>query len=101
GCARECAGECVNRAAAVDDAGWFATRDRASLDADGFLFIEGRSDDTIIRGGENIGPAEAEEVRRCDDGSADVAVVGLPDEEWGQVIAAVIVPRAGVALDAE
>ena len=51
-------------AAAVDDAGWFATRDRASIDADGFLFIEGRADDTIIRGGENIAPAEIEEVLR-------------------------------------
>jgi len=94
-------GEYLNRAAAVDDAGWFATRDRASIDADGFLFIEGRADDTIIRGGENIAPAEIEEVLREHDGIADVAVVGLPDEEWGQVIAAVIVPRAGATLDAE
>jgi acyl-CoA synthetase (AMP-forming)/AMP-acid ligase II len=94
-------GEYLNRAAAVDDAGWFATRDRASIDADGFLFIEGRADDTIIRGGENIAPAEIEEVLREHDGIADVAVVGLPDEEWGQVIAAVIVPRAGASLDAD
>jgi acyl-CoA synthetase (AMP-forming)/AMP-acid ligase II len=94
-------GEYLNRAAAVDDAGWFATRDRASIDADGFLFIEGRADDTIIRGGENIAPAEIEAVLREHEGIADVAVVGLPDEEWGQVIAAVIVLRAGVALDAD
>jgi len=94
-------GEYLNRDAAVDDSGWFATRDRASIDADGFLFIEGRADDTIIRGGENIAPAEIEAVLREHDGIADVAVVGLPDEEWGQVIAAVIVPRSGAALDAE
>ena len=94
-------GEYLNRAAAVDDAGWFATRDRASIDGDGFLFIEGRADDTIIRGGENIAPAEIEEVLREHDAIADVAVVGLPDEEWGQIIAAVIVLRAGVALDAD
>jgi acyl-CoA synthetase (AMP-forming)/AMP-acid ligase II len=73
----------------------------ASIDADGFLFIEGRADDTIIRGGENIAPAEIEEVLREHDGIADVAVVGLPDEEWGQIIAAVIVTRAGTELDAE
>ena len=94
-------GEYLNREAAVDEAGWFATRDRASIDADGFLFIEGRADDTIIRGGENIAPAEIEAVLREHEGIADVAVVGLPDEEWGQVIAAVIVARAGVALDAD
>ena len=94
-------GEYLNRDAAVDAAGWFATRDRASIDGDGFLFIEGRADDTIIRGGENIAPAEIEEVLRGHDGIADVAVVGLPDEEWGQIIAAVIVTRAGTELDAE
>ena len=93
-------GEYLNRAAAVDDAGWFPTRDRARLDADGFLFIEGRADDTIIRGGENIAPAEIEEVLRTHDAVADAAVFGLPDEEWGQIIAAVIVRKPGHDLDA-
>src|SRR5690606_10376355 len=46
----------------LDDQGWFCTKDRGWLDADGYLFIEGRADDTIIRGGENIAPAEIEEV---------------------------------------
>jgi len=94
-------GEYVGRAAAVDDAGWFATRDRAFVDAEGFLFIEGRADDTIIRGGENIAPAEIEEVLRTHDAVADVAVLGLPDEEWGQIIAAVVVLRPGPEPDAE
>jgi acyl-CoA synthetase (AMP-forming)/AMP-acid ligase II len=94
-------GEYLNRAAAVDDAGWFPTRDRARLDADGFLFIEGRADDTIIRGGENIAPAEIEEVLRAHEAVADAAVFGLPDEEWGQIIAAVIVRKPGHDLDAE
>lgn len=94
-------GEYLGRDAAVDAAGWFATRDRAWIDADGFLFIEGRADDTIIRGGENIAPAEIEEVLRQHDAVADAAVVGLPDEEWGQIIAAVIVRKPGHEVDAE
>ncbi|MBV8461912.1 MAG: long-chain fatty acid--CoA ligase [Acidimicrobiales bacterium] len=86
---------------ALDEEGWFPTRDRGWVDEHGFLFIEGRADDTIIRGGENIAPAEIEEVLLACDGVADAAVVGLPDEEWGQRLAAVVVPRAGAALDAE
>ena len=75
----------------VDHEGWFPTKDRGWVDADGYLFIEGRADDTIIRGGENIAPAEIEDVLRRHDAVLDVAVVGIPDDEWGQEIAAVIV----------
>ncbi|MCU1692807.1 MAG: long-chain fatty acid--CoA ligase [Frankiales bacterium] len=81
--------------------GWFATRDRAWLDDEGFLFIEGRSDDTIIRGGENIAPAEVEHVLQLHEDVADAAVVGLPDEEWGQRIAASVVLRTGAAATPE
>jgi len=88
-------GEYRGLGATVDEAGWFATRDRAWVDDDGYLFIEGRADDTIIRGGENIAPAEIEEVLRRHGGVADAAVVGLPDEEWGQRIAAAVVTRPG------
>jgi acyl-CoA synthetase (AMP-forming)/AMP-acid ligase II len=93
-------GEYAGREAPLDAAGWFPTRDRGRLDADGYLFIEGRSDDTIIRGGENIAPAEIEEVLLQHPGIAQCAVVGVPDDEWGQRIAAVVVPRPGVTLDA-
>jgi acyl-coenzyme A synthetase/AMP-(fatty) acid ligase len=65
------------------------------VDADGFLFIEGRSDDTIIRGGENIAPAEIEDVLLTHPAVAEAAVVGVPDEEWGQRLAAAVVLRAG------
>jgi acyl-CoA synthetase (AMP-forming)/AMP-acid ligase II len=82
----------------LDAEGWFATRDRGSLDDQGFLFIEGRSDDTIIRGGENIAPAEIEEVLLAHPEIVQCAVVGLPDEEWGQSIAAAIVTRQGSDL---
>ncbi len=87
--------------AAPDPGGWFCTRDRGHLDADGYLFIEGRADDTIIRGGENIAPAEVEEVLMRHDAVADCAVVGIPDEEWGQRVAAavVLVPSADVSVD--
>jgi len=71
--------------------GWFATRDRGRLDADGYLFIEGRDDDTIIRGGENIAPAEIEDVLLAHPGIAEAAVVGVPDPEWGQRLVAVLV----------
>ena len=84
----------------VDAEGWFPTRDRGWLDADGYLFIEGRSDDTIIRGGENIAPAEIEEVLLRHPDVSRCAVVGVPDDEWGQRIAAVIVLREGAQPDA-
>ena len=70
---------------------WFVTRDRGWLDEQGYLFVEGRADDTIIRGGENIAPAEIEEVLLRHDHVADCAVVGVSDEEWGQRIAAAVV----------
>ena len=71
--------------------GWFATRDRGYLDSEGYLFIEGRADDTIIRGGENIAPAEIEDVLLQHGDVSDCAVVGIEDEEWGQRIAAAVV----------
>jgi acyl-CoA synthetase (AMP-forming)/AMP-acid ligase II len=83
------------------DDGWFATRDQGWLDADGYLFIEGRADDTIIRGGENVAPAEIEDVLAGHPGVADVAVVGPPDDEWGQRIVAVVVPVPGAAPDGD
>ncbi|MGV0684631.1 AMP-binding protein [Mycolicibacterium thermoresistibile] len=87
-------GEYLGSGSVLDGAGWFPTRDRARIE-DGFLYIGGRADDTIIRGGENISPAEIEDVLVHHDGVREVAVVGLPDEEWGERICAVIVPVDG------
>jgi acyl-CoA synthetase (AMP-forming)/AMP-acid ligase II len=84
-------GQSALDARALDAGGWFATRDRGRLDAEGYLFIEGRSDDTIIRGGENIAPAEIEDVLLACPGIAEAAVVGVPDPEWGQRLVAVVV----------
>ncbi|MDZ7675382.1 MAG: fatty acid--CoA ligase family protein [Acidimicrobiales bacterium] len=92
-------GEYVGKGTSLDEAGWFPTRDRGWLDDDGYLFIEGRGDDTIIRGGENVAPAEIEEVLLDHPDIAACAVVGVPDDEWGQRIAAAIVVRDGSSLD--
>ncbi len=85
----------------LDENGWFPTKDIAMLDEDGYLFIGGRSDDTIIRGGENIAPAELEEVLIEHSHVRDVAVVGVEDPQWGQAIVAVVVPAAGIDPDPE
>jgi acyl-CoA synthetase (AMP-forming)/AMP-acid ligase II len=85
----------------LDGAGWFPTRDLAAQDGDGYLFIAGRSDDTIIRGGENIAPAEIEDVLIEHPDVDAVAVVGAEDPHWGHAIVAVVVPVAGVTPDPE
>lgn len=85
----------------LDENGWFPTKDIAILDEDGYLFIGGRSDDTIIRGGENIAPAELEDVLIEHSHVRDVAVVGVEDPQWGQAIVAVVVPAAGIDPDPE
>ncbi len=85
----------------LDEDGWFPTRDVALLDDEGYLFIGGRSDDTIIRGGENIAPAELEEVLIEHPAVRDVAVIGVDDPQWGQAIVAVVVPAAGIDPDPE
>ena len=94
-------GEYAGRENPLDDEGWFPTRDRGWVDDDDYLFVEGRSDDTIIRGGENIAPAEVEEALLSHPDVAECAVVGLPDDEWGQRIAAVVVPVEGADPDPE
>ena len=83
----------------LDADGWFPTKDVAWLDDDGYLFIGGRSDDTIIRGGENIAPAEIEDVLVEHPLVHDCAVVGPEDPQWGQIIVAVVVPSPGANPD--
>ena len=79
--------------------GWLFTGDMGSLDADGFLTLKDRSKDLIISGGSNIYPREIEEVLLNDPNVAEVAVVGAPDAEWGEVVVAFVVPRAGRTID--
>jgi acyl-CoA synthetase (AMP-forming)/AMP-acid ligase II len=94
-------GEYRDAGSQLDADGWLGTRDRGWVDKDGYLFIEGRADDTIIRGGENIAPAEIEEVLLEHGSVAEAAVVGIPDEHWGQDIAAAIVLRPGRSAAAD
>ncbi|WP_414900214.1 class I adenylate-forming enzyme family protein [Sphingomonas flavalba] len=75
---------------ALDADGWFGTRDAGYLDEDGYLFLAGRADDVIVRGGENISPGEIEEVLTAQDGIADAAAVGIPSVEWGEAVAVAI-----------
>lgn len=84
-------GEYLGAGSLVDAEGWFATRDGGSLDADGYLFLEGRIDDIIVRGGENMSPGEIEDVLLAHPAVADAAVVGVPDEQWGEAVAARVV----------
>jgi acyl-CoA synthetase (AMP-forming)/AMP-acid ligase II len=84
---------------AVDDRGFFDTRDEGHLDAGGYLFVSGRADDTIIRGAENIAPAEIEEVLLRHPAVLDAVAFGVPDQEWGQRVEAAVVPRPGARVD--
>ena len=81
-------------AAAVRD-GWFHSGDAGYLDEDGYLYIHDRIKDMIISGGENIYPAEVESVLFSHPAVADVAVIGVPDERWGESVKAIVVKTAG------
>ena len=78
-------GEYKDRSA-LDAQGWFPTRDAGWLDAEGYLFLAGRADDVIVRGGENISPGEIEDVLQAHAAIADVAAVAVPSVEWGEAV---------------
>ena len=80
---------------ALDADGWFPTRDAGWIDSDGFLYLAGRADDVIVRGGENISPGEIEDVLLTHPAIADACAVAAPSLEWGEAVAVVIVPREG------
>ena len=84
--------------AAVLRRGWLHTGDLGYLDADGFLYISGRSKDVVITGGLNVYPAEVEHVLGRHDAVAEVAVIGEPDEAWGEVVKAVVVLSEGAEV---
>jgi acyl-CoA synthetase (AMP-forming)/AMP-acid ligase II len=94
-------GEYLGSGSVLDADGWFHTRDQGWFDADGYLFISGRTDDTIIRGGENIAPAEIEDVLVRHPEVKEVAVIGIPDDEWGTRLVAVIVTEPGSGLSGD
>ena len=79
--------------------GWFSAGDMARKDADGFYEIVDRKDNMIITGGENVYPSEVEEVVGGHPDVFDAAVIGLPDDKWGERVAAVVIKKAGAELD--
>jgi fatty-acyl-CoA synthase len=88
--------------AAVDAGGWFHTGDMARVDEDGFYFIVDRKKDMFISGGENVYPVEIEKALYEHPAVAQCAVIGVPDEKWGEVGKAVVVLKPGVsATEAE
>jgi acyl-CoA synthetase (AMP-forming)/AMP-acid ligase II len=87
--------------ATLDGEGWFATKDAGYLDAAGYLFLAGRLDDVIVRGGENLSPGEIEDVLINHPAISEAAVVGVPDTQWGEVPACALVCEPGVSVSVE
>lgn len=81
--------------------GWFRAGDMASADADGYLFLATRKADMIIRGGENVYPIEIESTIADHPKVFEVAVIGLPDQHWGEIVGAAVVARPGDVIDPE
>jgi len=90
------AGEYVGHSTLTEE-GWFRTRDSGWFDSHGFLYVDGRLDDVIVRGAENISPGEIEEVLMAHPAVAEAAVIGIPDAEWGEAVGAVVVLHPGAA----
>ncbi len=80
---------------ALDAEGWFPTRDAGYVDEEGFLFLSGRADDVIVRGGENMSPGEIEDVLLTHPAIADAAAVAIPSVEWGEAVGIAVVVRDG------
>jgi len=86
---------------ALDTDGWFPTRDAGWLDEEGYLFLAGRADDVIVRGGENISPGEIEDVLVSHPAVADAAAVGIPSAEWGEAVGVAVAFEPGQPAPSE
>ncbi len=80
---------------ALDAEGWFPTRDAGWIDTEGYLYLTGRADDVIVRGGENISPGEIEDVLRSHPAIADAAAFAVPSSEWGEAVGIAVVVKPG------
>jgi fatty-acyl-CoA synthase len=87
-----------SRPGVEDESGWVASGDLATMDDDGYVAIVGRAKEMIIRGGENLSPVEIETYMKEHDAIGDVAVVGVPDPKYGEVVCAVVRLRPGHAV---
>ena len=86
---------------AITPDGWFRSGDAGYVDDDGYLFLHDRVKDMIVSGGENVYPAEVENAVMGCEGVADVAVIGVPDEKWGEAVKAIVVKQAGADVTSE
>ncbi len=86
-------------AAAISEDGWFRTGDAGWLSSDGYLFLHDRIKDMIVSGGENVYPAEVENALLSHPGVADAAVIGVPDDRWGETVKAIVVRTPGADGD--
>lgn len=93
-------GEYVGRKSCLNSEGWFQTNDGGWFDENGYLYIEGRLDDVIVKGGENISPGEIEDALRNHKAVVDVAAFGIPDTEWGETIAVAVVLHKDAEISA-
>jgi fatty-acyl-CoA synthase len=91
----------VETAEAIDADGWLHTGDVGELDEDGFLYVCDRLKDMVITGGENVYPAEVESVLYKHPAIGEVAVIGAPDEQWGEAVVAVVALKPGTSLTLE
>ncbi len=85
-------------AAVLPGGGWFRSGDAGYLDAEGFLFLTDRIKDMIVTGGENVYPIEVEDALAAHPAVADVAVIGVPDERWGETVKAIVVRHPGAEV---
>jgi long-chain acyl-CoA synthetase len=88
-------------ATTILDGGWLRTGDAGYLDGEGYLFLHDRIKDMVVSGGENIYPAEVENVLLAVPGVADAAVIGVPDDTWGETVKAIVVREPGADVDAQ
>jgi len=88
-------------ASVLSDDGWFRTGDAGWVDAEGYLFLHDRIKDMIVSGGENVYPAEVENALLAHPAVADAAVIGVPDDRWGETVKAIVVRAVGATDDDE
>jgi acyl-CoA synthetase (AMP-forming)/AMP-acid ligase II len=84
---------------AISEDGWLRTGDKGWMDEEGYIYLAGRGDDMIIRGGENVSPEEVEEVLHSHPAVDEAAVIGIPDPDWGQEPRAIVVTQKGENID--
>jgi long-chain acyl-CoA synthetase len=87
-------------AEALVEGGWLRTGDAAYADADGYLYMHDRIKDMVVSGGENVYPAEVENVLYAHPDVLEAAVIGVPSDRWGETVKAIVVRRPGARLDA-